>query len=95
MNWGRRRKERIGSYDSGNTIALEGIGALWIVVGVIAAMVKLISVRADFRHTNFTPVRLMFSRYLSLALEFQLASDILSTSISRLGTRSANSPLQP
>lgn len=63
-------------------MVLEGIGALWIVVGLIAAMAELISVHANFRLTNFTQVRLMFSRYLSLALEFQLASDILSTSIS-------------
>jgi uncharacterized membrane protein len=30
---------------------------------------------------NFLAVRLTFSRYLSLALEFQLASDILSTPV--------------
>jgi uncharacterized membrane protein len=30
---------------------------------------------------SFTPIRLAFSRYLSLALEFQLASDILTTAL--------------
>ena len=30
---------------------------------------------------SFTTIRLVFSRYLSLALEFQLASDILTTAL--------------
>lgn len=30
---------------------------------------------------SFTPIRLSFARYLTLALELQLAADILSTSV--------------
>lgn len=63
-------------------MVLEGLGALWIVAGLIASIAELTQARANFRLANFTQIRLMFSRYLSLALEFQLASDILSTSIS-------------
>jgi uncharacterized membrane protein len=62
-------------------IVLESIGALWIVVGLVFAMAEMFSAHANFRFASFTQIRLMFSRYLSLALEFQLASDILSTSI--------------
>lgn len=62
-------------------LALEAVGGIWIAVGFVNAVVALIRdhIRRDI--TNFTPVRLMFSRYLSLALEFQLASDILSTAV--------------
>ncbi|WP_410963997.1 DUF1622 domain-containing protein, partial [Salmonella sp. SAL4448] len=40
-------------------------------------------IQAQRRHkpARFTPIRLDFARYLSLALEFQLAADILSTTI--------------
>jgi uncharacterized membrane protein len=61
---------------------LESLGALWVVVGLFFAMSALISAHAHRRISSFTQIRLMFSRYLSLALEFQVASDILSTSIS-------------
>jgi uncharacterized membrane protein len=61
---------------------LEGIGAMWVVVGLIFAIAELISAHMHRCPSSFTQIRLTFSRYLSLALEFQLASDILSTSIS-------------
>ncbi len=62
-------------------ITLEGVGALWIAVGFAYAFIELISAHLHRRTASFTGIRLTFSRYLSLALEFQLASDILSTSI--------------
>lgn len=61
-------------------IVLESIGALWIVVGLFA-MPEMFSAHANFRFASFTQIHVMFSRYLSLALEFQPAPDILSTSI--------------
>lgn len=59
----------------------ETAGALCVTVGFFVAVTAL--VRAQVRHqtTSFTPIRLAFSRYLSLALEFQLASDILTTAL--------------
>ena len=62
-------------------LVLEITGAFWIVVGLIFAMSELITAHLRWQLTSFTRIRLTFSRYLSLALEFQLASDILSTSI--------------
>jgi uncharacterized membrane protein len=44
-------------------------------------LVDLIVAHVRRKTLSFTPIRLGFSRYLSLALEFQLAADILSTAI--------------
>src|SRR5579885_3423970 len=62
-------------------LALEVAGALWITVGGVYAMAELVAAYIRRSAASFTPIRLGFSRYLSLALEFQLASDILSTAI--------------
>lgn len=62
-------------------LALEAIGALFIGVGFVYAVVNLSVLHWRRQTASFLPVRLTFSRYLSLALEFQLASDILSTSV--------------
>ena len=62
-------------------LALEAIGAFWIGVGFFYALVQLIAAHLRRETRSFTPIRLTFSRYLSLALEFQLGSDILSTSV--------------
>jgi uncharacterized membrane protein len=62
-------------------LALEVLGALWIAIGSGSALLELLSAFRHHRTTSFTSIRLSFSRYLSLALEFQLASDILSTAV--------------
>lgn len=62
-------------------LVLESLGAVWIAVGSTYATAELISAHLRRQTASFTSIRLTFSRYLSLALEFQLASDILSTAI--------------
>jgi uncharacterized membrane protein len=62
-------------------LALEAIGALAIAIGFVYALVNLSLHHWRGQTANFLRIRLTFSRYLSLALEFQLASDILSTSV--------------
>jgi len=62
-------------------LTLEAVGAFWIAVGFSYSVVDLIKAHLKRRTSTFTAVRLTFSRYLSLALEFQLASDILSTAV--------------
>jgi uncharacterized membrane protein len=57
------------------------MGAFWIGLGFLVTMTQLVVAFARLRISSFTRIRLTFGRYLSLALEFQLASDILSTSI--------------
>ena len=62
-------------------IVLEAVGGFWVAVGFVYAFIGLVNAHFKRRTDSFTAIRLTFSRYLSLALEFQLASDILSTSI--------------
>ncbi|HEY0155939.1 MAG TPA: DUF1622 domain-containing protein [Thermoanaerobaculia bacterium] len=64
-------------------LGVEAIGALIIAVGVVAALVRLLRVGTDRSSgkRDFHAVRLELARYLALALEFQLAADILSTAV--------------
>lgn len=59
-------------------LGVETIGAIIVVVGVAMALWLLITRRDKMR---FNLVRLTLARFLALALEFQLAADILSTTI--------------
>lgn len=62
-------------------LLVETLGALVIAVGIGVAIVGLARHALAERGQGFTPVRLAFARYLALALELQLAADILSTAI--------------
>jgi uncharacterized membrane protein len=62
-------------------LGLEAIGAAIIAVGGVRGVVGLAGRLAGPGEQSFGAVRLTLARYLSLALEFQLAADILSTSI--------------
>jgi uncharacterized membrane protein len=62
-------------------LIVETSGAVWIGVGALYALKDLVLANVRGQTANFTPIRLTFSRYLSLGLEFQLAADILSTAI--------------
>ena len=62
-------------------LGIETTGALWLAVGAGYALVALVMAHLRGQTASFLPIRLTFSRYLSLALEFQLAADILSTAI--------------
>jgi uncharacterized membrane protein len=62
-------------------LAVESVGALIIGVGVAVALYGLARVLLSRRGGGFTRVRLPLARYLALALEFQLAADILSTAV--------------
>ena len=61
---------------------VEGCGAVVIVVGAVWAFVRFVGIGLRRRGAAaFVPVRLTLGRFLALGLEFQLASDILSTAI--------------
>jgi uncharacterized membrane protein len=62
-------------------LGVEALGALVIAAGVVVAILGLVRHAAQAKGSNFGPVRLAFARYLTLALELQLAADILSTSV--------------
>ena len=59
-------------------LVVEAGGAAVIAVGIVAAAVGFITHRDDDRNIR---LRITLARYLSLALEFQLAADVLTTSV--------------
>ena len=62
-------------------LGVELVGALIIALGILVARWRLVRALWAWRTVDFTDIRLTPSRYLALALEFQLGADILSTSI--------------
>lgn len=62
-------------------LVIESIGAGVIGVGVLVSLSATVSAFWRNRTEEFVLVRLSFARYLALALEFQLAADILSTAV--------------
>ena len=54
--------------------------AAWIAIGLVIVIGALLR-EGIHREARYTAIRLAFSRCLSLALEFQLAADILATTI--------------
>lgn len=61
---------------------VEAAGALVIFTGAVLAAVGFIRAALVSRSTReFVRVRLQLGRYLALGLEFQLASDVLSTAV--------------
>lgn len=62
-------------------LVVEALGALVIAAGVVVVITGLVRHALKSRGSGFTPIRLAFARYLTLALELQLAADILSTSV--------------
>ena len=62
-------------------LVVELFGAGVIAIGVVMAAVGVVRVLITHRDESFHHVRLDLARYLALALEFQLAADILGTAI--------------
>lgn len=61
-------------------LALDAASAIVIAIGGILALAELPKAMRGQR--RFTDVRLDFARYLAMAIEFQLGSDVLQTAIS-------------
>jgi uncharacterized membrane protein len=62
-------------------LLVETLGAVVIAAGILIVVARLAASAFSRRDPSFTPVRLAFAKYLTLALELQLAADILSTSV--------------
>jgi uncharacterized membrane protein len=62
-------------------LGVEAVGALIIGYGVVLAIYQFILHFRDKEPSNFNRVRLTLGKYLTLALEFQVGADILSTAI--------------
>jgi len=62
-------------------LMVEALGAVVIAAGLVVVVLALVRHLLFERGGSFTPIRLAFARYLTLALELQLAADILSTAV--------------
>ena len=62
-------------------LVVEALGAVAIVVGIVMAVVVWVRHSRDESRSGFHHVRLALARHLVLALEFQLAADVLGTAI--------------
>jgi uncharacterized membrane protein len=74
-------EEQVQYYVEWLRLLVEALGALVIAAGVATVIVGLVRHILAGEGARFTPIRLAFARYLTLALELQLAADILSTSV--------------
>jgi len=63
-------------------LGVEGFGALIIGIGVLIAVFQIVRNLVSPRAGAYYRVRLNLSRFLAVALEFQLGADILGTAIS-------------
>jgi uncharacterized membrane protein len=63
-------------------LIVEACGAIVIIIGALWAFGRFLWTGVRRRDTAaFVPVRLTLGRFLALGLEFQLASDILTTAV--------------
>ena len=63
-------------------VIVEACGAAVIIIGALWAFARFLWAGVRYRDTSaFVPVRLTLARFLALGLEFQLASDILTTAV--------------
>ncbi|QEI06994.1 DUF1622 domain-containing protein [Pigmentiphaga aceris] len=63
-------------------LGVEALGAVVILFGLLATLRVLFRKFTGDQEVGFGKARITFARYLTLALELQLAADILSTSVS-------------
>ena len=68
-------------------LGIEIVGATIIAIGIVLAVVGFVREALSRDAGEFIPIRLTLGRYLTLALEFQLASDILSTAVAPTWTQ--------
>lgn len=62
-------------------LAIETVSAIIIGIGIVLAIYRIILHFKEEQSSNFNYIRLTLGKFLVLALEFQLAADILSTAI--------------
>jgi uncharacterized membrane protein len=68
-------------FGEGVSLILELISVLCIVFGMIASLSIFIKLRNESKTPLHNRVRVKFGGWLALALEFQLASDIVKTTV--------------
>ncbi len=74
-------EEWLGEVVHGLVVVVEAAGALVITIGVLISVVMFARALPRRDADAFVPVRLTLGRFIALGLEFQLASDVLSTAV--------------
>ncbi len=74
-------ERQVQAYVEWLRLFVEALGALVIAVGIALVVLALVRHLLHERGGSFSPIRLRFARYLTLALELQQAADILATSV--------------
>ena len=62
-------------------LGIEVLGAAFIAIGIVLGLLVFVRASRRAHRDAFTESRLTLARYLAVALEFQLAADVLSTAI--------------
>ena len=60
----------------------EIVAAILITLGIVLTLARLIKVLSRTKYEGYEKSRLTLARFLALALEFQLAADVLATAVS-------------
>ena len=60
----------------------EIVAAILITLGILLTLARLIKVLSRTKYEGYEKSRLTLARFLALALEFQLAADVLATAVS-------------
>ncbi len=82
MEWIEHLEDGLALVVSILKIALESVSVVCILLGLIATLQMAIAqITRRRRELSFLDIRLRFGTWLALALEFQLAADILSTTV--------------
>lgn len=74
-------EERLSEAINVLVVGVEAAGAVIIVIGAAVAFVLFLRALPSRDPATFVPIRLTLARFLALALEFQLASDLLKTAV--------------
>ena len=80
-------EETLGNFILWIKLVVEMLGALLIAIGAGLALSRLIKVFLKPTLGGYEGTRLILARFLSLALEFQLAADILATTVAPTWTQ--------
>lgn len=82
MEWMHTTEANLAAVVSVLKLILEAISVLCIAAGlVMTAALLIVTLGRRARTLSFATLRLRFGTWLALALEFQLAADILATTI--------------
>jgi uncharacterized membrane protein len=68
-------------------LAAEILAAILIGIGIVLTLVRLIKVLRQTKYEGYEKSRLTLARFLAMALEFQLAADVLATAVAPTWTQ--------